>query len=135
MSSYPFIEKARSISADNITKVYPDIQQLSKISKISEKQKKEKIPKAIREQVWKSHAKNQFEIKCPIRWCNNVINSFDFHVGHNIPESKGGTLEISNLRPICSRCNLSMGAHYTIDEWNKLANPAETPRSCKCSIM
>ena len=37
-----------------------------------------------------------------------------FYVGHNKPESRGGTLSINNLKPICSRCNLSMSDNYTI---------------------
>jgi hypothetical protein len=30
------------------------------------------------------------------------------------------------LVPICSRCNVSMGNQYTIDEWNKMG-PAHIP--------
>ena len=45
---------------------------------------------------------------------------FDFHVGHDKPESKGGTLSVDNLKPICARCNLSMSNNFTIAEWNKL---------------
>jgi 5-methylcytosine-specific restriction endonuclease McrA len=84
------------------------------------KYKKKPIPKAIREQVWLQKAGQVFEMKCPVVWCENRINSFDFHAGHNIPERKGGKTTIENLIPICSRCNLSMGDNYTIDEWNKL---------------
>jgi 5-methylcytosine-specific restriction endonuclease McrA len=84
---------------------------------------KESIPKAIREQVWLKYQGSAFEAKCTVTWCKNKINTFDFHVGHNVPESKGGTLDITNLRPICARCNLSMGANYTIAEWNKLGAP------------
>ena len=29
-------------------------------------------------------------------------------------------LAISNLYPLCSRCNVSMGDRYTIDEWNAI---------------
>ena len=43
---------------------------------------------------------------------------FEFEVGHNIPESKGGTLDLDNLRPICHQCNIGMGNQYTIDEWS-----------------
>jgi hypothetical protein len=75
------------------------------------------IPKAVREQVWLKYFGKKFENKCFINWCDNVVNVFDFHVGHNIPSSKGGSIKITNLRPICSRCNLSMGDRYTIDEW------------------
>lgn len=93
---------------------------------------KETIPKAIREQVWLKYQGTAFEAKCTVVWCKNKINTFDFHVGHNIPESKGGTLDITNLRPICARCNLSMGAKYTIAEWSKLGSPAPSFLSMFC---
>jgi len=86
--------------------------------------KKEKIPKALREQVWRTLCGDVFKTKCIVVWCTNSITVFDFEVGHNIPESKGGTLTLSNLRPICSQCNRSMSNHYTIDEWNKLGGAA-----------
>jgi 5-methylcytosine-specific restriction endonuclease McrA len=79
--------------------------------------KKTKIPKAIREQVWLSKIGRKFEGKCKTTWCNNKITVFDFQAGHDIPESKGGSMEVSNLLPICSRCNLSMGNQYTFKEW------------------
>lgn len=101
-----------------------------------EKKEKEKIPKALREQVWLHYAKKNFEIKCPVVWCENKISPFDFHVGHNIAEVNGGTLDINNLKPICCRCNLSMGSQYTIDEWNKLAKPSVSlTKKIKCNIM
>ena len=84
---------------------------------------KDKIPKALREQVWLTHMGKKYDSKCHISWCKNRITVFDFQSGHNIPESKGGVTDISNLRPICSRCNLSMGDSYTIDEWTKLSKP------------
>ena len=60
----------------------------------------------------------------------NVITVFDFHVGHDIPESKGGTLDINNLKPICARCNLSMSDTYTIQEWIELTQPKKKFFSC-----
>ena len=81
---------------------------------------KETIPKRIRELVWTKNNGEVFSNNCYVSWCENKINVFNFQVGHNIPESKGGTLEIDNLKPICSNCNLSMGNRYTIDEWCKL---------------
>jgi hypothetical protein len=88
--------------------------------------KKETIPKAIREQTWIKYIGNKFKSKCTIKWCKNTINVFDFHVGHNIPEAKGGSLDISNLRPICARCNLSMSSKYSITEWQKIGSPTTT---------
>ena len=80
---------------------------------------KEKIPKALREQVWITHVGRKFESKCLTTWCKNTITVFDFQSGHNVPESKGGSTDISNLYPICSRCNLSMSDTFTFDEWCK----------------
>ena len=84
------------------------------------KKQKQTIPKAIREQVWIFYFGRTFQHKCYIPWCKNKIDVINFHVGHNKPESKGGTLDVNNLKPICARCNLSMSDNYTIEEWNKL---------------
>jgi len=85
--------------------------------------KKKNIPKALKEQVWIKNFGKVFSHKCYINWCTNKINVFDFHVGHDIPESKGGKLSTNNLKPICSRCNHSMSNNYTIKQWNKLQKP------------
>jgi 5-methylcytosine-specific restriction endonuclease McrA len=90
------------------------------------KAEKAPIPKALREQVWITYAGRRFERMCLVPWCRNVITVFDFHVGHNVPESVGGATNISNLRPICSRCNLSMGSQYSITEWSALSEPRRT---------
>ena len=92
--------------------------------------RKAKIPTAVREQCWTATMGKNYESKCYVRWCNNIINVFDFHVGHDKPESKGGTLDINNLKPICARCNLSMSNNYTISEWVKLSNPKKNKCSC-----
>ena len=81
---------------------------------------KEPIPKRIRELVWTTHNGETFAHKCYVSWCDNTINVFNFQVGHDIPESKGGTIDIENLKPICASCNLSMSNKYTITEWSKL---------------
>jgi hypothetical protein len=85
--------------------------------------KKDVIPKALKEQVWLTHIGKKFETKCTIQWCKNRITVFDYQNGHNVPESKGGKTDITNLRPICSRCNSSMNDNYTIDEWTELSRP------------
>jgi len=92
------------------------------MSKLSKKKgdvyHKKKIPKKVKEEVWISNFGKIYTSKCYIIWCSNNINVFNFHVGHDIPESKGGTDDIMNLKPICDRCNLSMGSNHTIKEWN-----------------
>ena len=84
--------------------------------------RKKNIPKKIREEVWIRYFKKKYQSKCYISWCSNTVDVFNFQVGHNIPESKGGTLSLNNLKPICDRCNYSMGSNYTIDEWNNINN-------------
>jgi hypothetical protein len=84
----------------------------------NKKTSKKSIPSAIRQQVWLTYNGKKYETDCYVSWCKNKITCFNFHVGHDIPESKAGTLHISNLRPICSNCNLSMGNKYSIKEWN-----------------
>jgi 5-methylcytosine-specific restriction endonuclease McrA len=81
---------------------------------------KKNIPKALREQVWIKKFGHNFEAKCPISWCKNNISVFNYEVGHNKPESLGGSLDLENLLPICGKCNKSMSNNYSIDQWNKL---------------
>lgn len=83
-----------------------------------EEYKKKNIPKALRQQVWIKHNGEKFKNKCYIKWCENIINVFNYECGHNVPESKGGFTTIDNLYPICSSCNKSMSNKYTITEWN-----------------
>lgn len=94
---------------------------------------KKKIPKALREQCWITNFGKVFEHSCYIPWCKNQINVFDFHVGHDKPESKGGTLDIQNLKPICARCNLSMSDNYTIQEWINLSD--NQSKKCNCWVV
>ena len=90
--------------------------------------RKSTIPKAIREQVWLRRQGRHFEAKCSTKWCTNMITAFDFHCGHDIPASKGGTLDLDNLWPLCNRCNTSMGNDYTLSQWNALT----TDRKWNC---
>jgi 5-methylcytosine-specific restriction endonuclease McrA len=96
------------------------------------KEKKQTIPKALREQLWVRNCGKEFEHKCYVRWCKNTISVFDFHVGHDKPESKGGTLELDNLKPLCARCNLSMGNKYTIKQWNKMMSVPKQKKRWWC---
>lgn len=86
---------------------------------------RQKIPKALREMVWLSNCGDKFfKQKCFISWCQNVITPFRFEVGHDIPVSKGGSSDLTNLKPICSNCNRSMGDEYTIKEFSRISLPS-----------
>ena len=125
-------KKAKKIDKKNIKKIHIDKKKLNK-NKYNKKKKqkklnhhiktKEQIPKRIRELVWTTYNGEVFTSKCYVSWCTNNINVFSFQTGHDIPESKGGTLDIDNLKPICGSCNLSMGNKYSITEWSKLITP------------
>jgi 5-methylcytosine-specific restriction endonuclease McrA len=71
--------------------------------------KKQKIPAKVRMDVWSTYIGAQIaQHRCIC--CKKVtIKQTEFEVGHVISERNGGTLEINNLRPICSVCNKSMG--------------------------
>ena len=89
------------------------------------KYRKKHIPVAFREQIWLRDCGRVFESKCQTKWCDNRITVWDFQAGHNIPESRGGSLTPENLIPICSRCNSSMGNKYTFTQWNSISKSPE----------
>jgi hypothetical protein len=75
------------------------------------------IPKYIKETVWKRYiGADKTTGKC-FAGCKTTILITNFEVGHNRPRSKGGSDNISNLRPICSSCNKGMGNRMSIEAW------------------
>jgi 5-methylcytosine-specific restriction endonuclease McrA len=118
------------------SKVYSEIQSDKQPKKQTDKQPKKSrkaISKSLKNNVWLQYYGEKFTCKCSVTWCVTPINPFTFEVGHNMPHSKGGTLDIDNLKPICSTCNKSMGDRYTIDEFSKLANN-KTKNPCCCIL-
>lgn len=95
--------------------------------------KRDSIPKALRSAVWMKYVGNTFDSKCYVDWCQTSMNPFSFEVGHNIPQSKGGSTTIDNLRPICSQCNKSMGNRYSIIEFSELFK--EKPKELTTPIV
>ncbi len=81
--------------------------------------KKQKIPSSLRQMVWIKYNNERFRSKCQVSWCKNIITPFTFEVGHNQPESKGGSTTLDNLMPICTSCNRSMGNNYSITEYSE----------------
>ena len=69
---------------------------------------KEKIPKAVRNSVWRIYFKNKITGLCQ---CCKIekISYASFHSGHIKSEKMGGSTSLENLRPVCMMCNVSMG--------------------------
>ncbi len=121
------------------TKPVVEVKQKPKVATKSKKQaapkatekkkpyRKQKISAALREQVWVQHNGHVFDKKCAVSWCKNIITVFNFQCGHDIPESKGGPTNITNLYPICGKCNVSMSNTYTFKEWCALYESIEPP--------
>lgn len=82
-------------------------------------QKKKTIPKKIKIMSWNLYiGEDNITGKC---YCCNktTITISDFHCGHYVSEFNGGETHITNLRPICSGCNLSMGKN-DMEEFKKM---------------
>jgi hypothetical protein len=70
----------------------------------------QKIKPSKRRLVWKTYiGMAHGEVPCLCCKSNN-IDMLNFHCGHVVSDAEGGTTELSNLRPICSVCNSSMGS-------------------------
>lgn len=138
MESRPKSFRVKNLFGNTSQKVH---HQQESTQKIQPSKKKKHIRKALREQVWIQKAGKVFEAKCSTPWCENLMNVFDFHCGHNIPESQGGPTNVDNLIPLCSRCNLSMGDTYTIQQWfalqpehTKQTSPLPPKPSMSCCL-
>ena len=68
------------------------------------------LPEPYREEICKQRFGEKYEIVCPC-CCDQVLTRTDssWHIGHINSRSHGGEYTISNLKPICASCNLSMG--------------------------
>jgi 5-methylcytosine-specific restriction endonuclease McrA len=79
---------------------------------------KKNIPKALKKMVWDKYVgANVGQTKC-LCCKHEDIRQIEFHCGHIIAEANKGRTELSNLRPICAQCNLSMGK-MNMDEFIK----------------
>jgi len=78
--------------------------------------KKATIPKKIREDAWNTHVGKDKKSALCICCRTSVIDVFNFHAGHVKSEANGGLVNVDNIRPVCSGCNLSMGTQ-NMDEY------------------
>lgn len=90
-------------------------EQKQKILAEEKKKKKQSIPKSVRTHVWNLYIGSHINEHRCICCKKTLIKNTDFEVGHVISEKDGGTLEITNLRPICAVCNHSMGTENMVE--------------------
>lgn len=71
--------------------------------------KKKTIPKTLKTVIWDKYIGGDKRSAYCICCTNNEIKVENFHAGHISSEKEGGETNESNLLPVCSSCNLSMG--------------------------
>lgn len=75
---------------------------------------KERIPDYIKYGCWKNYAGNRRKVDCWVN-CGDQITIHSFHAGHIRAENEGGEMRVENFRPICGRCNSSIGTKHMHD--------------------
>ena len=92
-------------------------ERLEEESKPEEKEisRKKKIPKSVKTHIWNLYIGPQINEHRCLCCKKSLIKITEFETGHVISEKDGGSLEITNLRPICAVCNHSMGTMNMID--------------------
>lgn len=132
-------KKNNSTTQEALRKIYDDIknkyddnneilEEINDDNKKGIKKKKSSISKIKKSEVWRKWIGIKEGLSI-CQCCKGIeIEKDNFDCGHIIPESKGGTLDISNLRPICCRCNNSMHDTNMI-EFMKINCYNELPKS------
>ena len=77
--------------------------------------RKKKIPKSVKTHIWNLYIGPQINEHRCLCCKKSLIKITDFETGHVVSEKDGGSLEITNLRPICAVCNHSMGTMNMIE--------------------
>lgn len=74
----------------------------------NERTNRKQFSQAERDKVWRKQFKTAYEGICPI--CKeHPILRLNFEMGHKISLFNGGDNELTNIKPICQRCNRQMG--------------------------
>lgn len=99
-----------------------------RLHKKKQNKRKQHIPKSLRNLVIDRDFGEQSNIgHCYV--CRKRLKRCDVHMGHIIPESKGGPTTARNLKSICSVCNTSMGTQHLEefkDKYFGVQHPQET---------
>lgn len=111
--SFQEIVKAKGVPIKNV----------AIIIKTTSTEPRKAIPKKIRGETWTNHFGTSTKGTCFC--CKKELDIFDdWHAGHIVPHSNGGTDTASNLRPVCGSCNLSMGTEH-MDEFKARCYPTK----------
>ncbi len=75
--------------------------------------KRQSISKELQKEVWTNYFESKTSGKCPIYNCNKILSldvSNSWQCGHIISLYNGGTIDPTNLKPICPTCNQAMSS-------------------------
>ena len=72
------------------------------------------IPSAIRIKIWDMYIGPDKRMG-PCFTCKKTIDITNFHAGHIVADAHGGSQDVTNLRPVCNTCNISMGTTNMIE--------------------
>ena len=96
------------------------------IKKSNNGSKKKNISKSLKTCIWDTHIGKDTRSAYCICCTNNEIKVENFHAGHIISENQGGKTDETNLLPVCSVCNASMGT-VNMGEFVKTNFPSNYP--------
>jgi len=110
------VERER-VERERVERERLEKERLEEESKPEEKEisRKKKIPKSVKTHIWNLYIGPQINEHRCLCCKKSLIKITEFETGHVISEKDGGSLEITNLRPICAVCNHSMGTMNMID--------------------
>ena len=100
---------------DWVSQVIEETSGVQLAKKRAPSKKRKQIPKQKRDESWKRWIGNEFgESRC---YCCRVekIKMNNFECGHVQSDANGGSVLVENLRPICKKCNQTMGKTHMRD--------------------
>ena len=113
MGMYPSINQ--DYVYDWVSDLIMDMTGVAPTKKKAPRKKKKVIPKQKRDESWKRWIGDQHGVsKC---YCCRVekIKMNHFECGHVQSEATGGSLQVDNFRPVCKKCNQTMGTKHMRD--------------------
>ncbi|MDD3175951.1 MAG: HNH endonuclease signature motif containing protein [Candidatus Nanoarchaeia archaeon] len=79
--------------------------------------KRKNIPRAVKEDLWIKHFGKKYFGNCLV--CGTTMETNKFEAGHIKSVANGGSDNMSNLKPICMKCNRAMGTRNLYEYKNE----------------